>query len=1030
MDLAGLTVVLRAALSPIPDERKAAEESLNQFQYTPLHMVRLLQIVVDGTCDMGVRQVASIHFKNFVAKNWSPDEPGEAQKVLETDKSMVRENILGFVAQVPPLLRAQLGECIKTIIQADYPEKWPSLLHWIKCNLLSQDQQVLGALYVLRVLARKYEFKSDEERIPLYAVVEETFPLLLNVFNKLVQIVNPTIEVADLIKLICKIFWSSIYLEIPRQLFDPNVFGAWMALFLNILERPVPLEGQPSDPDVKKSWTWWKVKKWTIHILNRLYTRFGDLKLQKPESKAFAQMFQKNYAGRILGCYLQLLNAIRIGEYLPDRVTNLILQYLSSSISKTSMYQLLQPQLDIILFEIVFPLMCFNDNDQKLWSEDPHEYVRKGYDIIEDLYSPRTAAMDFVSELVRKRGKGNFQKFIHFIVDIFTRYNEASVEFKPYRQKDGALLAIGTLCDKLKQTEPYKSELERMLVQHVLPEFTSPIGHLRAKAAWVAGQYAHINFSDQNNFRRVFHCVVSGLRDPELPVRVDSVFALRSFVEACKDLNEIRPILPQLLDEFFKLMNEVENEDLVFTLETIVDKFGEEMAPYAFGLCQNLAAAFWRCLDASESDDEADDAGALAAVGCLRAISTILESVSGLPHLFVQVEPTLLPIMRKMLTTDGQDVFEEVLEIVSYMTFYSPTISLEMWSLWPLIMDALGDWAIDFFDNILVPLDNYISRSTSHYLTCKDPDYQQSLWNTLSTIMSDRNIDDADMEPAPKLIEVVFQNCKGQVDHWVEPYLRITIERLRQAERSYLKCLLMLVIADALYYNSSLTLGILHKLGVATEVFNLWFQMLQEVKKSGMRANFKREHDKKVCCLGLTSLLGLPADQLPGEAFERVFKATLELLVSYKEQVAEAKKQDDAEVDDDMDGIEDDDEDEEESDKEMGDDAEDGDEADSLKLQKLAAEVARGFQSNDEDDDSDDDYSDDEEFQSPIDEVDPFIFFIDTVQAVQASDPARFQNLTRTLDFHYQALASGVAQHAEQRRVEIEKEKLEKAATQ
>lgn len=83
------------------------------------------------------------------------------------------------------------------------------------------------------------------------------------------------------------------------------------------------------------------------------------------------------------------------------------------------------------------------------------------------------------------------------------------------------------------------------------------------------------------------------------------------------DLNEIRPILPQLLDgrwmynklsvlvpllfglvsgfnwqkihtEFFKLMNEIENEDLVFTLETIVEKFGEEMAPYALGLCQHL----------------------------------------------------------------------------------------------------------------------------------------------------------------------------------------------------------------------------------------------------------------------------------------------------------------------------------------------------------------------------------------------------------------------------------------------------------
>ncbi|WOL14409.1 importin beta-like SAD2 isoform X1 [Canna indica] len=1053
MDLAGLAVVLRSALSHVPEERKAAEAGLNQLQYTPQHLVRLLQIIIDDSCDMAVRQVGSIHFKNFVAKNWSPNEPGEAQKILEADKQMVRDNIPGFIAQVPPLLRSQLGECIKTIVLDDYPEQWPSLLHWIKCNLLLQDQ-VFAALYVLRILSRKYEFKSDEDRTPLYLIVEETFLLLLNIFNNLVQIVNPSIEVAELIKLICKIFWSSIYLEIPQQLLDPNVFSAWMALFLNLLERPVPFEGQPTDPDLRKSWGWWKVKKWTIHILNRLYTRFGDLKLQKPESKAFAQMFQKNFAGKILGCHLQLLNVIRTGGYLPDRVINLMLQYLNSSISKSAMFQLMQPQLDIILFEIVFPLMCFNDNDQKLWAEDPHEYVRKGYDIIEDLYSPRTAAMDFVSELVRKRGKANLQKFIHFIVEIFRRYDEAPVENKPYRQKDGALLAIGALCDKLKQSEPYKSELERMLVQHVLPEFSSPIGHLRAKAAWVAGQYAHINFSDQNNFRRAFHCVVSGMRDPELPVRVDSVFALRSFVEACKDLNEIRPFLPQLLDEFFKLMNEVENEDLVFTLETIVDKFGEEMAPYAFGLCQNLAAAFWKCLNTSEEDDEADDSGALAAVGCLRAISTILESVSSLPHLFVQIEPILLPIMQRMLTTDGQDVFEEVLEIASYMTFFSPTISLEMWSLWPLIVEALGDWAIDFFENILVPLDNYISRSTVHFLTCKDPDYQQSLWKVLSTIMSDRNLDDSDIEPAPKLIEVVFQNCKGQVDHWVEPYLRIIIDRLRQAQKPRFKCLLMQVIADALYYNPSLTLGVLHKLGgVASDIFNLWFQMLQEVKKSGVRANFRgqglffvlydhdisinstglilyfncRVHDKKVCCLGLTSLISLPADQLPHEALERVFKATLDLLDSYKDQVAEVEKQN--AVADDMDDFYGDEEDEEEeSDKEMGDDAEDGDELDNLKLQKFASE-ARGFQSNDEDDDTDDDYTDDDDdSQSPIDEVDPFIFFVETIQAVQASNPTRFQNLMQTLDSRYQALASGIAQHAEQRRADIEKEKLEKAA--
>ncbi|OEL35059.1 Importin beta-like SAD2 [Dichanthelium oligosanthes] len=850
MDLPSLAVVLRAALSHIPEERKAAEESLNQFQYTPQHLVRLLQIIVDGSCDMAVRQVASIHFKNFIAKNWSPNDPDESPKVLESDKAMVRENILGFIVQVPPLLR----------------------------------------------------FKSEDERIPLYHIVDETFPRLLSIFSNLVQIDNPPIEIADLINTSLIVFHFGsllVQLEIPKQLFDPNVFNAWMVLFINLLERPVPVEGQPIDPEIRKSWGWWKVKKWTIHILNRLYTRFGDLKLQKPESKAFAQMFQKTYAGKILTCHMQLLNAIRTGDYLPDRVINLVLQYLTNSVTKNSMYQMMQPQIDILLFEIIFPLMCFNDNDQKLWDEDPHEYVRKGYDIIEDLYSPRTAAMDFVSELVRKRGKSNLQKFIHFIVDIFRRYDEAPANLKPYRQKDGALLAIGTLCDKLKQTDPYKSELERMLVQHVFPEFSSRVGHLRAKAAWVAGQYAHINFSDLNNFRQAMHCIVSGMRDPDLPVRVDSVFALRSFVEACKDLDEIRPILPQLLDEFFKLMNEVENEDLVFTLETIVDKFGEEMAPYALGLCQNLAAAFWRCMASSEADDEADDSGALAAVGCLRAISTILESISSLPHLFIQIEPTLLPIMRRMLTSDGQGI-------------------------------------ILFTDNILVPLDNYISRGTDHFLSCKDPDYQQSLWNALQSIMMDENMEDSDIEPAPKLIEVFFQNCKGNVDQWVEHYLRITIERLRRAQKPYLKCLLVQVIANALYYNPALTLVTLNKLGVAADIFNHWFAMLQQVKKSGARVNFKREHDKKVCCLGLTSLIGLPADKIPAEALDRIFKATLELLVAYKDQVA----------------------------------------------------------------------------------------------GLQVSDPARFQNLMQTLDFRYQALASGIAQHAEERKVEIEKEKLEKANAQ
>lgn len=52
-----------------------------------------------------------------------------------------------------------------------------------------------------------------------------------------------------------------------------------------------------------------------------------------------------------------------------------------------------------------------------------------------------------------------------------------------------------------------------------------------------------------------------------------------------------------------------------------------------------------------------------------------------------------------MCVVEFADVFEEVLEIVSYMTYFSPVISPNMWSLWPLMVDAVQDWAIDYFES-------------------------------------------------------------------------------------------------------------------------------------------------------------------------------------------------------------------------------------------------------------------------------------------------------------------------------------------
>ena len=43
--------------------------------------------------------------------------------------------------------------------------------------------RLYGALFALRILARKYEFKDEEDRAPLTGIVNGAFPVLLQLFQ-------------------------------------------------------------------------------------------------------------------------------------------------------------------------------------------------------------------------------------------------------------------------------------------------------------------------------------------------------------------------------------------------------------------------------------------------------------------------------------------------------------------------------------------------------------------------------------------------------------------------------------------------------------------------------------------------------------------------------------------------------------------------------------------------------------------------------------------------------------------------------
>ena len=276
---------LQCTLNPDQQQRQAAEEALRLAVDEPGHVVTLFRLAVDTSipAELPLRQAAAINMKNVIGRRWEPrDPPKHLQEhatpaLADADKAVVRSNLAEALAVSPPTIRSQLGLCLKTIANADYPEKWPELLSTICAGLSAQDHPHLhGALYSLRVLTKVYEYKREVHRAPLYPVVDATFPKLIELARAMLAL-PPAVQNAEMLVLIAKVMWSTTQLGLPPMLLQLPNLEPWFATMLAILEQPLPT-GAPTDEDDAAKWPPFKVKKRVAAIFHRLIQRYGNPK--------------------------------------------------------------------------------------------------------------------------------------------------------------------------------------------------------------------------------------------------------------------------------------------------------------------------------------------------------------------------------------------------------------------------------------------------------------------------------------------------------------------------------------------------------------------------------------------------------------------------------------------------------------------------------------------------------------------------------------------------------------------------------
>ena len=1050
-----LRAALAGSVSPDGDLRARADAYLKSAAGLPGAALGLLALASDANGEMGTRQSASIYFKHLVSRSWARREgmdggpmPGNRATLDEGEKAAVRRVALEAVASTPNKVRSQLMVAIRVMVQCDFPSRWPEVATQVLSNLneARESERLCGTVLVLHALCRKYEFKDASERGDVEEIIRVVFPKLLEILKRLLAYEGPpNAELEDLKKAICKTYWSATYIDVGPSLAEEGTFQEWMLAFHAIITSKVPTEGMPTaDKTELKHWPWWKTKKWALHVVNRVFNRYGNPKACKPGHKGLAMTYSTKYASVFLGVYTELLGSLAAGEVMPDRIVNLAIQHVTTALGVPSTYKVLQPHLDDLFQRVMFPVLCFNAEDDELWVDDPHEYVRKSQDFIEDMYSPGMAATVYLHELCKtgKRMKENLPKILAMVVQIFHKHaasaTGAMMDARARYELDGALHVVTNLSTILTHHPEYSSQMESMLMAHVFPVFGCAHGHVRAKAVACVAKYSEISFTEQKNFLQLLSKVVDAMRDADLPVRVEAVVALGAFIHAAEDVSALKSILPQLLDDFFKLMNEVESEDVVYTLETITERFGEDIAPFALGMTQNLAAAFWKVVQESESKED-DECGILASIGCLRAMSTILESVSSLPHMYPELEDAVFPILQKMIGDKGFDVFEEVLEILSYLSYFSPRLTPRLWELWPLMIATMDDWALQYFENLLIPLHNFISLGTEQFLA-PGTSYVEDTYKVCKNVL-EGDYPESDCVPAPKLMESVMTNCRGRVDAVVGPFVELALRRIGTAELPYFKDLLMMTFAHALHYDPAVALAATNRLGQTNHALTLWSTMLATRTKSGERKCFKSENAKKVCALGLMAVLRAPDDALTPEirgSLNVIVDSLVSLLGDLRTQIAQ-RKEDEASGKRRLPWEESDDDEYDVSKYDEEDDGDDDLQFDATTLEALAKKAqdadpyARGggFGGGFDDDDDDDDEGgfwfdddDEEDYTSPLDDIDAFIAFSECMNALQGSPRANAVGPTSI------ELAQSLIQHAAQRAVDFPKERAEAKAKQ
>ncbi|KAL9637334.1 MAG: hypothetical protein Q9164_002255 [Protoblastenia rupestris] len=980
MDVTQLRDRIKWTVDTNADLRRQAELDLRHAEEQAGFINAILDIL-QAEQDASIRLSTVVYLKNRASRAWSSsDDFPQNKQIPEDEKTNLRDRLLPLLASSPPQIRAQLIPLLQKILNADFPSKWPGFLE------------------------RTLQLLATNDASSVYAGLQCMF-------------------------------------ELPPYLMHQDRMVGWCTLFLAVIGKDAPSYALEDDLDERERNHFWKTKKWAYANLNRLFVRYGhpasNQKNASPEMVEFSKSFLTNFAPEILKGYLQQIEKwASKTTWLSKASLSYTLMFLDECIKPKSMWKLLRPHLDTLNSHVLFPILCQSDEDIELFNSDPPEYLHRKLNFYEEVSSPDVAATNFLVSLTKSRKEQTFS-ILNFVNGIVNKYELAADDQKNPREKEGALRMIGTLASViLGKKSPIADQVEYFFVRHVFPEFRSPHGFLRARACDTLGKFERLDFKDPSNLLTIYRNILESMADPDLPVRVEAALALQPLIRHEVIRTSMQQNIPQIMQQLLKLANEVDVDALANVMEDFVEEFAAELTPFAVALSEQLRDTYLRIvrevLERNSTKDADNDYGdflddkSITALGVLQTIGTLILTLEATPDVLMHLETILMPVIQITLENKLYDLYNEVFEIIDSCTFSAKQISPTMWQAFELMHKTFKAGAELYLEDMLPALDNFVAYGSE--VMIQTPAYLEALVGMVSDIFLDGKVGGMDRICGCKLAEAIMLNLRGQVDGFVPNFVELAMTVISSNEpkvKSY-RIHLMEMVINAVYYSPHIALHVLESNGWTNKFFSSWFSNIE---------SFTRVHDKKLSIVAISSLLTLDASQVPSSVqlgWPRLMQGAVRLfqtLPAAMKNREEATKENDFQLNED-----DDDDDETDQDIETwnengetwtnddADDAEDVKDESTAYLDFLTEE--RGVQAQKfgaGGDQSDDDLEEESLLETPLDKVEPYGYFKETLLSrfdrsgpeLQTQQPQLYDSLTKILTPNDQQIIQSVIVQAD-----------------